>query len=152
MLYLFLPILSPYYNYVLYAIWLLYGRSLWPRKTGNVNGGIVIGVPIDTIRLEYGVRINYSLNETLQIGGDCNWAPNCETAGYEIELTIKYVFSAWGIGVIYSRFGPQVGFWAINDPTAKPVVLVSGIGLTRNIKFLTVFYEFSWEKNIKQAP
>ena len=29
-------------------------------------------------------------------------------------------------------------FWAINDPTAKPVVLVSGIGLTRNIKFLTI--------------
>ena len=97
------------------------------------------GVPIDTSRLEYGVRINYSLNETVQIVGAFNWTTNYETAGYEIELTIKYVFSAWGIVGIYPRFGPQVRFWAINDPSAKPIVLVSGIGLTRNIKFLTVF-------------
>ncbi len=63
-------------------------------EAGNVNGGILIGVPIDTSRLEYGVRINYSLNETVQIVGAFNWTPNYETAGYEIELTIKYVFSA----------------------------------------------------------
>ena len=38
----------------------------------NANGGILIGIPIDTSRLEYGVRINYSLNETVQIGGAFN--------------------------------------------------------------------------------
>ena len=52
------------------------------------------GVPIDTSRLEYVFRINYSLNETVQIVGAFNWTTNYETAGYEIELTIKYVFSA----------------------------------------------------------
>lgn len=123
----------------------LYHHCLFPESSFTIGGSAIYGFDFDGIGIN--ARVYYNIDERICFGPEFSYLTSSDKSLYDVNLIAHYIFDVKGIGIYpvgglnYSKENKTTVLHGTESEEAWGIV--TGAGVHRNFKRITVFAEYS---------